>query len=273
MKKCFCVLLLIVGFWSGSALADAKTSLNQVVLNAYEQNIKNEAHSPKYPVIIANLGKMTLYFHDKTEQVNIIPEEYTELKIFSHIVMGVYATTHSLSDLEKFRDALLAIKTKTPMVDDALIVINDTIKNKKLNPILFKAYAQKIKPQLWENVNNAAKAQINLVNQVVMNWKKKMTKTEWQNLTVVVMGVHGARTNNLLMQYFSKVLNIPMYSEHLIYAECIKPESDQAGLNLYAHVKMDADLAEAVFQDRVRMERDVLGDVAATHLKKIPVIH
>lgn len=84
---------------------------------------------------------------------------------------------------------------------------------------------------------------------------------------VVVAGHHQARERNLGTQYFRLRLGESEANERrVLYAE--GASSFEEALEVVAKKRVDRELAKAFFGDETRMQRDLLGDAAASLLQK-----
>ncbi len=85
----------------------------------------------------------------------------------------------------------------------------------------------------------------------------------WSSALVLVAAVHQARAREVGAQYFERLLGEPVgegarNERRLIVSENLFTSADQYGL-LATHV-VDEAVAAAVFDDRLRLQRDALGD-------------
>jgi hypothetical protein len=101
-----------------------------------------------------------------------------------------------------------------------------------------------------------------------MAWKKDLTAEEWGSLTVIVQGMQPPRVDNAAVQYFARLLGEPHgEGRRVVYAEGLGDE--EKALNLLGTLRLDGKLAVAVFNDPVRMYRDLLADAARSAIDDI----
>ncbi len=292
MTRMFRIFIFFILLYANNSFAfqqsDPATvllTLNNASLEAYGNAKKIIMDSPS-PVIVTLKDHMTLYYNKHEEQVKMVPEEYTELKTYAQIVLGIFSICNSpdsstLDKLTAYREKVVAAgnmieslnlteeqrATQKQIVKLSLDFIDDSIKNEKINPQEFHAYFKKANPLIWKNVNGAAIAQINLLNQEMNVWHKKIPANDWKNLKVIVVGLHMPREHNLIAEFFSKFLKRPIDSEHLIYGENLTSEADAR--DLLARVSLDTTLGQVALNDSKRMYRDLLADSAQKYLERL----
>jgi len=114
------------------------------------------------------------------------------------------------------------------------------------------------------NAADAATAQLDGLHALVQQWRGEMGEAEWQRLYVVILGPRMPRAGNLQFAYFANALGNAAIDQRLFYAEGIFDV--KGGLDLLATIITDRELSAAVFDDPLRMDRDLLADGAAAHL-------
>src|SRR5262249_40574460 len=100
----------------------------------------------------------------------------------------------------------------------------------------------------------------------------KMTEDMRAKLCVVVCGSRQARSQDIMMEYFQRLLGEQAATgaareNRLIYAESTFKE--EAALDLIARHIIDQDAGEAFFGDRMRMQRDLLSEGAADYVASL----
>lgn len=290
MIKIHRIFIFFILLYTSAAFAQPNSStvlltLNKASLEAYG-NAKKVAMNLPSPVIVVINGHMTLYYNNQKEQINIVPDEYTELKTYSQIVLGLFSLCNSpndstLSKLTTYREKVVAAgdvidsltltpaqrETQKQIVKLSLSFIDESIHNGKINATQLQAYFKKANPLIWEDVNGAAIAQINLLNQEMNLWRKKIPASDWKNVKVIIVGLHMPREHNLIAEFFTKFLKKPIDSENLIYGENLT--SEEEARDLLARVSVDTTLGKVVLNDSKRMYRDLLADSAQKYLARL----
>lgn len=286
MKKCIGLVLLALytsAIYPNSAATAVLLNLNKDSLNAYAQ-AKNAQLKKLSPVIIALGDHLVLYQHRKRTQYPIIPTQYTELKTYAQLSLGIFSIaqqkTVPFETLTLYRAKIIAANNVLPatslnveqqarqrkIIRHTLAFIDSVLDQRKISPSVLDCFLHKTIPLVWQNVNEATVAQLKLVQQRMNTIKHTLPHQDWKNLSVIVVGPHMPRQDNVLMQYFAKLLQTPRLNDRLVYGENLSNE--QQALELMARIKLDTTLGEVVFQEKYRMHRDLLGDAAKNYLAR-----
>jgi hypothetical protein len=262
-------------------------SLNSATLSTYEAAKKRE-QALLGPTIVAMGDHITFYYHNKTQQFKIVPIEYTQLKTFSQLALGIFSfdmlasDSNWLSELKDYRAKMLiasqAINELTTLTDaqrnrqkqlveKSQSFIDKTLQSKKIVDADLRQYFQEVGPLVWQNVNDASIAQINTLHKIMLSLRQEMPVADWEKLKVIVIGLHMPREKNLLTLYFSKLLKTEVDTSRLVYGEGLKSEKE--GLDLLARMNLDTTLGAVVFNDPKRMRRDLLSDSAQKYLETL----
>src|SRR5262249_22265519 len=149
----------------------------------------------------------------------------------------------------------------------SLAYLDQLAKARKFRSEEVIAYIQSIMPAVQENINEAARSQLDGLHKQMSAWRADMTADEWTKLRVVIMGSALPRRGNLAVQYFARLLGEKSESPRIVYAESVW-EEDRA-LRLLATYMLDAGVGVAFFDDPLRMHRDLLADAAAEYIKQM----
>ena len=120
-----------------------------------------------------------------------------------------------------------------------------------------------------ENIKDAVNAQIILLNKEMTKITQRIEPNELKRLFVVIPVPKNPRNDNLIGQYFSKYLNVPMDSPRLIYAEGLSDRKDI--LKLVGTWQIESQLSQKFFHDPDKMKKDLLGkdtELFLSHCKK-----
>jgi hypothetical protein len=121
-------------------------------------------------------------------------------------------------------------------------------------------------PVLLENVDEAARVELDALHSHVSEWRHQMTPEEWKALHVVVMGAHMPRDEEITMQYFERLLGEPIQGHRIIFAEGLWEEP--RALDLLGTHLVDGSTGAAFFGEFMRMHRDLLSDAASVYIQK-----
>lgn len=244
------------------------------------------------PIIISQGNRLTLYYHHQKKDANIVPEAYTDLKIIAHVPLGIFSICYDphdpalLKNMKILRAHLIAMQSvidalpltlrqkdrQKQIISQSLQFIDTTLRSGKFDQSLYRAYFKTIMPLITDNMDEAAISQLDALNNQMKIWKEEIAPADWKQLKVVLLGFHTPRQNNIITQYFEKLLQIPVdTTDRLVYGENIS--TDDEAFDLMARIIVDGVLAGQVFSDPTRMYRDVLGDSAAKYIKNLSVVH
>jgi len=129
-------------------------------------------------------------------------------------------------------------------------------------------FAREAGPLILRLTEQATREQIGSLHRAVDTAFGQLTPRELDDLQVVVVGDHQARSRSLGMQYFKRRLReSPGQDERVTYGENIS--SEQEALTLVGTRELDKIIARAFFGDDKRLQRDVLGDAAELCLDEL----
>jgi hypothetical protein len=147
-----------------------------------------------------------------------------------------------------------------------LSILVDVTATARVDAGALEAFAAGCGPVLERLTVHGTRAQLASLDAAVQAALGETTAAEREALHVVVTGDHQARVRSLAMQYFRKRLEErPGDEERVTFAEAVSSVED--ALALVATCRLDRTLASAFFGDPRRLQRDVLGDAAASLLK------
>jgi hypothetical protein len=215
----------------------------------------------------------------------VIPPEYHALKCVAHSVLALFGHLakepgkplgeERVKTLKEYRDVLAAagpaaeacgfdpdtLARQKRIIARGLAFIDAVLKDGKVSADDLAKYCRASRPDVLANAAAAAKAQLVATHRQVMEWKKDMTAEEWGALTVIVQGMQTPRADNAAVQYFARLFGETSgEGRRVVYAEGLGDE--EKALNLLGTLRLDGKLSVAVFNDRFRMYRDLLADVA-----------
>src|SRR5262249_42542966 len=219
----------------------------------------------------------------KTES-EIQPPIYQALKAVAHIPFAVFLmfdqsdfgelTNGRVAQLHDYRKLIVDAKSslekrgfsdtqlqrQQKIIDDSLAFLDDAIENRQVQKTALDDFARQMTPVLLENVDEAARAELDALHSHVSEWRHQMTPDEWKALHVVVMGAHMPREDEITMQYFERLLDEPVEGRRIIFAEGLWEEP--RALDLLGTHLVDGSTGAAFFGEFMRMHRDLLSDAA-----------
>lgn len=286
------IVLLIPLAGIGPARADANDQLlldlNTATLQAYRAG-RSTIQERVDPVIIVGQD-LTFRWNGQVAHAPYTPRLYTVVKSLSHLYLGTVTLLQAHADdpggsQGTWRPHLMAMRDRARALEPHLGELGlkpDTLaRHRYLSDHLLAfidrslaegfytrtdlvAMARSLTPLLLASVDDAARAQIDMIHAAVQGWRAQLPPGAWDRVVVVVQGPHQPRVMNLQASYFRYALGD---DDRVIYAENIFDE--KGALGLLGTVMTDRELAVVAFDDRLRMERDLLGDAADAYLKQV----
>jgi hypothetical protein len=267
------------------------SKLNKASRMLYAQ-AKDRALAKAGPVIIVIGDDLVLRNGDNRKQARVIPGTYHTLKAFAHIPMAIDValtvhadespldenTVHELREYRAmFPAAADAIATsglvgevrerQKTMVEACMRFLDSVIENRRCTAADRIAFARRMNPMIMANTSAAARAALDSMHRQVREWRAQLTPEEWQQLSVIVTGRPFRRQDNLAVQFFARLLNLPGEGERLIFAEGITDEP--RALELLATRRVETRISVDFFNDRHQMARDLLAVSVRSYLPLI----
>lgn len=217
------------------------------------------------------------------------PPVYAQLKAVSHLVFGTYGAVTGLLDegpvqewserLTELRQAASAVKDnlddtlfspaqktrQVAIIDTSVRYIENVLMTRETTHEALTAYMREMAPLTLANANDAAVAQIDMLDNAVTELKKQLTEDEFRHALALVLGPKMPRDDFLASQYFAFIFNEDLATtKRIVYAENIF-NVDEA-LGLLRTFLADRRMSTIAFGNPGRMERDFMGDAATAEL-------
>lgn len=146
-----------------------------------------------------------------------------------------------------------------------------------VHPHALRAFLRAQMPDIRENIEEAARDQLQTMHATFGAWVKLMNPREWAQLRVVVGASHMSRTGNIAAQYFTLALGdrwagrFQQEDEHAAKRVLVSEDAadEQAAFTLLATHAFDRRIDNAFFGEEGRMGRDVLADAAERLLPRL----
>ena len=268
--------------------ADPLVTLNNAFRGEYSR-AKTEAVSKVGPLIIVEGSHMVLVRNAKRTEAQIQPPNYQSLKAVAHIPFAVFLmfdqsdfgelTEERVAELRNYRKLIVnaqsslgdtgfsdsQLQRQKKIIDDSLAFLDAAIENRQVQKTALDEFAKQMTPVLLENVDEAARAELDALHSHVTEWRHQITPDEWKALHVVVMGAHMPRDEEITMQYFERLLDEPVEGRRIIFAEGLWEEP--RALDLLGTHLVDGSTGAAFFGEFMRMHRDLLSDAARVYIQ------
>ena len=244
------------------------------------------------PTIIGLGDEFILYSRGNRSQVQVIPPRFHQLKAVGHVALGVYVALsdyeadgvspdemtmiHQDRDLiQQAHDALdsgQGIIIQKKILQLSVTYLNKVLNEKHISTVGLQNYAKEVSPFLMQGAYLASKSQLDLVHENVNSWRGELSSEEWAKLKVVICSSHQPRSGELVSQYFRRILNEKatpgaLGEDKIIYAESVF--SEEKAINVLARHIIDQKAGQAFFNDRFRLQKDLLSDATSEYLDKL----
>ena len=252
--------------------------------------------SEDVPVIVVTGDTVHLLWNRQEENAQIVPEQYHNVKAFSHLPFGLYlslqsngnghlqeTTRHNLqrviADVSNAVDAIAEDRLppdieriNRAIVDRSRRFVEEIMKGEKVTRSHIQSYARSVAPLLLENVAFAARLELDNLHRQVMTWKARMGQSIWKSLYVVICAGHQERYRETAKQYFQRLLHEKngldaRFENRVIYAESM--HDIPAALDLLARHIIDQQASVAFFEHATWLQKDLLADASARYVKKL----
>jgi hypothetical protein len=267
---------------------DPLVTLNNAFRGEYSR-AKTEALSKLGPLIIVEGAKAVLVRNGKRTESEIQPPIYQALKAVAHIPFAVFLmfdqsdfkelTDERVAQLRDYRKLIVdarsslgdrgfsetQLQRQQKIIDNSLLLLDAAIENRQVQKTALDEFARQMAPVLLENVDEAAKVELDALHSHVTEWRHRMTPDEWKTLHVVVMVAHMPRDEELTVQYFQRLFDDPIEGHRIICAEGLWEEP--RALELLATHLIDGAAGVAFFGEYMRMHRDLLADAARAYIQ------
>ena len=218
------------------------------------------------------------------------PPLYHELKSISHLPLGVYSASRgqleqptNLRWMERFKTLLSQVDRAQADLTQASftepqrvrqqkiltlsrVYLEEVIKRQNVDSASATQYARTVAPLLLANATDAAKVQIDALDQAVRELSKKLNPGEFEKAIAVITGPKTPREGNLQYQYFVYAFGPGSAVTRVLYMESIFDR--EAALGVLRTVLNDRMASQAFFGDTYRLERDMMADGATVELMR-----
>ncbi len=292
-------LALVARRWFGRPRATARgepgaDELNDAFHASYDEARKNA--ELEGPVFVLLADTLIVFRDERRRERRFTRSEYHLIKAAAHAPVALFAAMFDAPDgpLDaRTRTTLVAIRQAAQRsaagfellgaeaagdvrgaVATSLACLERMLAEDRVSRAWLEAFAAQAGPLLLRLTEHATKTQLASLHAAVEDELGALSDEERGALHVVVAGEHQARVRSLGMQYFQRRFGEPAGAEtRVTYAEAVDSPAD--ALALVGKLRFDRAIAVAFFGDPKRLQRDVLGDAAAsllgsTRLERIP---
>ena len=260
---------------------------------AYDDAVEHHRETVVFdaPVILQDLLNMTLIRQNGARhRFEMDRSTYFLMARASHPVIGVISIISMMEDDRLSPDQLTRLAEYGRSIQSALEYVEhlpvDSQAQARIGTILsssadyieemiasgvateegFKEYFEPIRPLIAENLRVGALEQLNQFGAQMERWQSEYPDEDWDDLRVVILGMHQPRDLYSLTQFFQWLLSLEETKPRIVYAEYqhsffgddLAIAQDLA-IELITKVDLDRMVSDAVFDDETYLESDVMG--------------
>ncbi len=258
----------------------------------YDRTRVDTAHQA--PVLVVLGESLVLFAEGQRQEATTTSEPAQLLKAAAHAPVGVYLTlrrslgrTGLDENVETALRRLLrqcldrraappsatlresVVAEVSSVLDSCVTLLAAALDTGAVDEEKLQAFSAEQGPRLLRLAEEATRLQLETLDEVTSSILATLPPDDRDAVRVVVAGAHQARVRSLPMQYFQKRLGeAPGVEERVFYAEAVS-DVETARALVGTHL-LDREIAGAFFGDPRRLQRDVLGDIAAAMLDGWP---
>lgn len=275
------------------------SELNNSFHHNYNQlvhKIHNELGQTDSPVIVLENNDVNLLWNGQREEICYIPDLYHKIKAIGHVSFGVYLAIKNngagklkediKADLANQKtqivEAIMILdKEEMPdhyrevqfnILENARMAIENVISTGRISENFAGSFAQKNGSLYLESTIVCVAIELDVLNDIVLGWKSKMSQQQWDSLFVVICSGHQARYRLTTVQYFDRLLGEEegagaSKEDKVVYGENIHGV-DSAMDMLSRHI-IDQTTSLDLFGNKTKMQEDLMADAAEAYLDKM----
>lgn len=223
----------------------------------------------------------------------LMPPLYIKMKTLGHTTLAAFCLLHDhvdvalpesvLAEVESYRadieNAADALDTREEAKAGVLAApsqiypkvtafLDEVIAKRRVSKTELNSFARSVCDNIEPVLAAAARTQLDVCDRIVRHIRAKLlTRAQWENLRVLVLGPYMARQGQLFLQYFSQILDTPLKGDRrIVYfdGDDLASAFDRLGTTM-----LDSEASHAIFDERNRLHRDVLADATTQYLKTL----
>lgn len=248
------------------------------------------------PVLVLENDSAILLWNGKKEKIPVIPDLYHKVKSIQHISFGLYITlqnngvgrlsneltTNLAHQKELIKEALnildeeeipaqyMDVQRKT--LEYAIRIITQVLDHGAISEGWAESFAFENAPLYLESAKLCVSLELDVLNDVVMDWKSQMTSAQWDALFIVICAGHQARYRHAAVQYFDRLLDQKegagaRMEDRVVYGENI--HGLDAAVDVLARHLVDQESSLDLFASKTKMQEDLMADAAEFYLNQV----
>jgi len=251
------------------------------------------------PVLVLVGDDATLLCDGGKRREQVIPARYHELKALAHLAFGVQLTLMAngsgrlteltaselheqrahIREIQSIIDASPTSASSLPMMKapaELLCRARDLVDRVLTQGVVdfdrLQEHRRALASHALETAQLAVCIELEQLHALLGRWRNDLGEGRWAGLYVVICGAHQPRYREAACQYFRRLLHEPEGSgaereDRLVYGEGLC-DVDGA-LDLLARHIVDQRASNLLFDDRRRLQEDLLADAASTEVRKL----
>lgn len=269
---------------------------DQIFAKIYEgTRARTVEQQQKKALIVIDGDELLLYRRNHPVQrfPGLQPPLYNKMKTLGHVPLAIYCLLYDQTDKLLTDDVLANVSAYRAAIErnarnldtseeadrgtlrqpslicaKATALLDTAIARRGLSGKEFAAFIQETRDDIASLLAAAARAQLDACDALVTHIRQDvLSKEQWQDLRVLVLGPYMARQGELFLQYFSQLLDTPMQGDRrLVYYD---GEDLEGAFDRLGTIMLDSAASDAIFGDRERMHRDVLADETTLYLQDL----
>lgn len=266
----------------------ALLQLQELAEAAFEA--RSEGCLARVPVLVLSVGtptggRFSLIHQGRTETVEPVGVAFETLKYVAHAPLGLFGVLFpgeldSVAPKEDELERLVEYFKATRLELDSLPV--DDVSKQSCEVILsssiqfaespqpkdrktFTRYAREIGPATQQTMRRAAQVQLEGIEAQLRLWQERVGPDDWNGLHAAVASGWARVNNSPRQQAIANLMGAEAARERLFTIQGVKTE--EALLQRLAKILNQHDLGEIFFEDRERMDEDLMGRPAQQYME------
>ncbi len=270
----------------------ALTEANAVARSVYAANRSSRLENSGAVIVVAFDDLVLFRGGKEVVREGFTAPVYHRLKEVAHIPLGIAtaatagldiagdttwrqefelltdATEKALDGLDDAGFSAAQAARQKRILERSLSYMADALSRETLLRGELVKYAEEVTPPVMVNSREAAEVQLDGLHALFGAWRQShLADDAIGDLRVMVLGAKMPRPGNLQFEYFVRVMGDDAVGRRLVYAEGIF--DPDGAMRLLGTILQDRTVATLMFGETLRLDRDLLADDAAVHLKKI----
>jgi hypothetical protein len=255
------------------------------------------------PVLLMS-GTLTLHWKGQATKYPVLGPRYHALKSISHTVLATYVallggsgsplSEETKGRLQRLREIIPAVQgaledprssvraaiptelvgEQYTLLREAEALLAEALTQDRPSAERLARFAQAVRPAIVTNARAAARDEVDQLHQQVTAIRGLLGPEAWKRVVVVISTARQARSREVSLQYFERVLGEPVAGEgasresRIVVLEAFGSRKPLEVMGIH---ELDQDIAAGLLGDRFLLQSDLLGPYAAEYLRQLPL--